>query len=526
MSQGPDVDPVNVMTRASPMDQAESVILAVDAGGCLTFLNRAGERMLGSAAPTLLGTPLDTHGFTAADRARIRAFLRALLKGDPQATPVPLALAPEDTGAEATATPMLWHGCALRDESGGVTGALLMGSAARPDACPCALDEDAAQLEALLETSRVGIIVVVADPLSRRRIIRRCNQRMADILGYAAPAELIDRCVDEMHVSQAASDHFGAKYFDALTRREQTHIEYQLRHASGRPLWCLLSGKAIDSSVPADLTKGVVWVVDDITARKQMEQALVQAGEAAEQASRAKSRFLANMSHELRTPLNAILGFSEVMTLQAYGPLAPKYEEYARLIHDSGRHLVDVINQILDLAKIEAGKVELTVAKHAMFDVVDDILVLMRDAAANRGLYLRNETHCLHDLYFDRLRIRQALLNVIGNAIKFTHCGGVTIRNSCCDGWHGIVVEDTGRGMTPDEISLAIQPFGQVGREGYVRSTEGTGLGLTVCREIMHLHGGSLDIESCPGEGTTVTLLLPEGLNRTSGSATSALEDL
>ncbi len=498
------------------LDDAESVVLCLDTDGRLRYLNRAGERLLGWPAADLLGTFLLDRCVPAPDRDRAGACFQHLLQDG--ATGRQFAQALET--ADGSVVALLWHGTALRAEDGTIQGVLALATRDNGHANGgCSPTEGAAQLEALFETSRVGIVVVVADPVTHRRIIRRCNQRLADILGLGDPRELIGRGADEIHLSQPAADHFGKRHFEALANREQLHIEYRLRHASGRPIWCLLSGKAIDSMVPADLTKGVVWVIDDISARKEMEQALVRAGEAAEQANRAKSRFLANMSHELRTPLNAILGFSEVMTLQTYGPLAPKYEEYAGLIHGSGRHLVDVINQILDLAKIEAGKVDLTIAKHDMSDVVDDVLVLMRDAANNKGLTLRNETHCLHDLHFDRLRIRQALLNVVGNAVKFTNNGSVTIRNACGGGWHGIVVQDTGRGMTPEEMAVAVQPFGQVGREGYVHSTEGTGLGLTISQEIMRLHGGSLEIESKPGTGTTVTLLLPETLKRAPESA-------
>ena len=143
-------------------------------------------------------------------------------------------------------------------------------------------------------------------------------------MGYDSADDLLGRRADTLHVSQQASDFFGARHFEALSNHEKLHIEYQLMHATRGPIWCLLSGKAIDQTMPADLTKGVVWIIDDISARKEMEQSARGAGEAAEQASRAKSRFLANMSHELRTPLNAILGFSEIMTLETYGPLAPQ----------------------------------------------------------------------------------------------------------------------------------------------------------------------------------------------------------
>jgi two-component system cell cycle sensor histidine kinase PleC len=221
------------------------------------------------------------------------------------------------------------------------------------------------------------------------------------------------------------------------------------------------------------------------------------------------------MSHELRTPMNAILGFSEIMTLQTFGPMPDPYSEYAQLINRSGRHLLEIINQILDLAKIEAGRVELCIGHHAMYDVVEDVFELLTGAAALKRIDLVNRTECLHEVNFDRVRIRQALINVVGNAIKFTHTGSVTVRNQCGNGWHGLVIQDTGPGMTPAEVKEALKPFGQVGRDSSIRGAEGTGLGLTVTQQIMRLHRGEMLIDSVKGQGTTVTLMIPEGLNRT-----------
>lgn len=491
------------------LTHTDAVAVVVDASGILTHINPSGCRLLGADAESLVGSSW-VETFVAPERRTIaRKHHADTMASRERFSQFPL----EVIDVNGTRHLVAWHCTALRDDAGRVCAALALGT---PETQDFAFGDlgSAADLRAILDASRVGIAVVNADPATKMRIIRRCNQRLVEILGYDSPQDLTGLPVNVVHLSSESAAYFGEKHFSALTNHEQIHIEYQLRHRDGHAVWCLMSGKAIDASVPADLTKGVIWVVDDLTARKTLETALIEAREDAEAANKAKSQFLANMSHELRTPMNAILGFSEIMGLQTFGPLPDPYKEYASLIHRSGRHLLEIINQILDLAKIEAGRVELSIGHHPMHDVVEDVFELLSDTAALKGITLVNRTECLHDVHFDRVRIRQALLNVIGNAIKFSSGGTVTVRNQCGNGLHSLVIQDTGPGMTRDEIKEALKPFGQVGRDSTVRGAEGTGLGLTVTQQIMRLHRGDLTVESVKGQGTTVTLTLPEGLNR------------
>ena len=239
---------------------------------------------------------------------------------------------------------------------------------------------------------------------------------------------------------------------------------------------------------------------------------LAQAKEAAETANKAKSEFLANMSHELRTPLNSIIGFAEMMRFEIKGPLPKTYVEYTDYITGSGRLLLETVNSILDLAKIEAGKMELDQTPAYMGNIIEEVCSLLNVLALEKGLEIRNETQDLHCLMLDEMRMKQVLINIIGNAIKFTDQGGITIRNQCDDCGHNIIIQDTGIGMTPEQVKIALKPFIQVHGTSLARRFQGTGLGLSLSRQILELHGGELIVESREGHGTTVTLSLPPEL--------------
>ncbi len=256
---------------------------------------------------------------------------------------------------------------------------------------------------------------------------------------------------------------------------------------------------------------GVIVIHIDITAFKTTQQQLQQERERAEVASRTKTEFLANMSHELRTPLNAIIGFSEVLRDGYFGALSQRQLDYIQDIHDSGRHLLKVVNDILDLSKVEAGRLELSREYVELNSLIDSCIGLMRDRAEGVGLSLtfqRSETHST--IALDKTRIRQIVLNLLSNAIKFTPRGGnISVRLlDDSDAAVTIAVADTGIGMQPDEVDIALQPFRQIDNS-LARRYEGTGLGLPLARLLTELHGGQLRIDSVPGTGTTVTILLP-----------------
>ncbi|MBC7951987.1 MAG: PAS domain-containing sensor histidine kinase, partial [Rhodospirillaceae bacterium] len=250
----------------------------------------------------------------------------------------------------------------------------------------------------------------------------------------------------------------------------------------------------------------------DITTRKQAEEAVNSAREAAELANRAKSEFLATMSHELRTPLNAIIGLSEIIEQQLLGPVGqPQYTDYARDINDSGKHLLQLINDILDVARLEVGRVALREDRVDPALVVRACLSMVRERAETGEVTLWDEPARagLPFLWGDERRLKQILVNVLANAVKFTLAGGkvaVSI-HADADGL-SMVVSDTGIGIAPADLVKVMAPFGQAD-SSLARRYQGSGLGLPLSRKLMELHDGTLSLESTLGKGTMVTLHFP-----------------
>jgi signal transduction histidine kinase len=228
-----------------------------------------------------------------------------------------------------------------------------------------------------------------------------------------------------------------------------------------------------------------------------------------EVASQHKSEFLANMSHELRTPLNAIIGFSEVLAEGMFGEVNDKQAEYLRDILESGRHLLSLINDILDLSKIEAGRMELEPSDFDLPSAVDNALTLVRERAARRGITLGGTIdRQAGSISADERKVKQVLLNLLSNAIKFTSEGGrIEVRASVRDGLAEVSVTDTGVGIAPEDQESVFEEFRQVGSAD--KKVEGTGLGLALSRRFVELHGGRIWVESQVGRGSTFTFTLP-----------------
>ncbi|HEY7204980.1 MAG TPA: GAF domain-containing protein [Methylomirabilota bacterium] len=228
-----------------------------------------------------------------------------------------------------------------------------------------------------------------------------------------------------------------------------------------------------------------------------------------EAASRHKSEFLANMSHELRTPLNAIIGFSEVLSARMFGDLNDKQEEYLRDIHASGHHLLALVNDILDLSKIEAGRMELEPTILDLPTLIENALVFVRERAARRGIALHHDVdRRLGQLRGDERKIKQVLLNLLSNALKFTPEGGrIDVAARVVDGMAQVSVTDTGIGIAPEHQEAVFEEFRQVGTAA--KKVEGTGLGLTLSRKFIELHGGRIAVESALGAGSAFTFTLP-----------------
>lgn len=255
---------------------------------------------------------------------------------------------------------------------------------------------------------------------------------------------------------------------------------------------------------------GLSFIIRDITVQKQRELEL-------ERSNRLKSDFLAHMSHELRTPLTSILGFSSVLEKQIFGLLNPKQSQYVGQIHRSGQHLLNLINDILDLSKIEAGQMELEIAPTDLPEVCHSAIELVSEQARSRDITIDQSSIIDLELPADELRLRQVLINLLTNAIKFSHDGGhIDIRASRSDNLVAIVVADSGIGIPASQQSRLFQPFQQIhsshsqaARDQGKRSNIGTGLGLALSRRLVELHQGYITVESIEGEGSQFTVYLP-----------------
>jgi len=337
-----------------------------------------------------------------------------------------------------------------------------------------------------------------------------CNGRLHEILSLvtnditpgAAFVELIQRATPFV-VSIGTKQKSCQWLAERAERHRNPRGPFEIAFTDGRHIqvWEEKTGEG-----------GIVSLYFDITDRKQAENELRRAMEAAESANQSKSQFLANMSHELRTPLNAVLGFSEVMLYELIGPLGDRrYRDYAKDIHSAGSHLLDIIDDILDMSKIEAGHFDLDAQWIDIAGPVGSAMRLIGGRAREAGLTLIRELQPnLPSLYADPRLIKQILLNLLGNAVKFTPRGGkVTVSTALLPSNDLLLrVSDTGLGMAAADIPLALKPFGQIERT-LSRKHGGVGLGLPLSKHLVELHGGRLEVSSTPGKGTSISVYFP-----------------
>jgi signal transduction histidine kinase len=344
-----------------------------------------------------------------------------------------------------------------------------------------------------------------------------CNLRARGYLGIPPEANIDGMTFDdvlrlELEAGKVVSAHEDEEDWTLLRSRQH-------RNGQGHVEMRMLNGGHLRISDRRTRLGGMVTVYTDVSdlvergdalARSQRDLRL--AKEQAEVASRTKSQFLANMSHELRTPLNAIIGFAEVIEREFFGPVGvAQYASYAADIHRSGQHLLSLINDILDLSKVEAGRFEIVEQDFTLAETIDEAKRLLEIRAQKAGLSLSSEIEAdIGRVYADRKLISQALLNLLSNAVKFTPAGG-QVRISARREREGdllLSVADTGIGMAPEEIPRALEPFGQI--DGTLaRRYDGTGLGLTITKAFIEMHGGTLSLDSAKGRGTTATIRLP-----------------
>jgi PAS domain S-box-containing protein len=378
-----------------------------------------------------------------------------------------------------------------------------------------ALQVSEERLASILEIAPEAI--VAADRDSR---IELFNRGAEHVFGYSA-AEVIGRPIEILvperlrsHLVEREARNGGSaavRWAAAFDGRNDAQMVGLRKDGSEFPAEASVFQLATNDELAFAL------ILRDVTERRRQERDLRTAKETAELANRAKSEFLANMSHELRTPLNAIIGFSQIIESRMYGADLDRYVEYAKDIHNSGADLLKIINDILDLSKIEAGQMKVSEQAIELDRVIDSCFKVVSERAQRGRIALeRNLPEQLPKLWADELRVKQMVTNLVNNAVKFTEPGGrvvVSVRPSVtpAGGEDGIdiVVRDTGIGMDPGEIEVALLPFGQVD-QGLARRHEGTGLGLPLTRRMVELHQGKLLLSSTRGKGTTVTLHFPK----------------
>lgn len=337
------------------------------------------------------------------------------------------------------------------------------------------------------------------------------NQALARINGYDTPEELIN-AVNDIAVEWYVDPKRRSEFVDIVERDGSVrNFESEIyRHKTRERIWIVENARVVrDNGGQPQHYEGTVI---DITERKNFERQLMLARREAETSNRAKTEFLASMSHELRTPLNAIMGFSELITLMTRdGGGEPRINEYAQDIHSSARILFRLIEEILDLSKLESGKANIEDNEVNLAEIVRQCATMLAARAAKGEIVLSLELPAdLPRVRGDYRRLLQILLNLMTNAVKFTPPGGrVTVTASReHDGGLGLTVKDTGIGIPARDLEHVFEPFVQVNRSAF-HQQEGTGLGLAICRSLIELHQGRIEIGSQPGQGTSVRVLLP-----------------
>ena len=335
------------------------------------------------------------------------------------------------------------------------------------------------------------------------------NQALADIYGYPAPDALMTGLTDI-----SAQLYVDARRRDEFRRLMQANdvvnkFVSEIYHRSGRRIWISENARAVrDWSGALICYEGTV---KDVTEKFEQERALRTALRQAEIANRMKAAFLAAMSHELKTPLNAVLGFSEIIRDEVLGPVGhDMYREYAGDIHKSGTRLLTVINDVLDVSRLEGGLLTLDARPENILDVAEAAIKLAR-AITHDGRRVEMDVPAdMPSLQVDPRRLAQAIGNLLANALKFTPEKGLVrfCAHIAADGSALLTVEDTGIGMEPETIVAALEPFRQLDGS-LARRFEGAGLGLSISKALVELHGGTLSLKSAVGEGTTVTITLP-----------------
>jgi len=483
------------------INSVSDVIFETDEMGRLMFLNETWKKMTLREVSDTMNESLFTM-IDPADQQKQRDMFEELVRGERQAYRVETRL----NLGHNTFKPVEVAFSMLRmteEKSIRVVGTIT--DIEKRRRAEMAVREAEQRFRAIFENSVSGIYQVSPDG----RFLN-ANMALAEMLGYGTPGEMMASITDigsQLYVRPDERKEFVQKLL--FEGRVSGH-EAEVMRRDGKHMWLMQNARVVRSERGGvEYYEGSVW---DVTERKEADDAMRYARVQAEISSRTRMEFLANMSHELRTPLNAVIGFSEIIKDEVMGPIEVKvYKEYAQDIYDSGNYLLKIISEILEVSKIETGNRELNVSNFRLVKALKSCMTIMSTRIEQAGVDFKiHLPEDLPEVLAEELGFKQIMLNLIGNAIKFTPSGGKVKVEASLDDTDRMVIDvvDTGIGMSAEEIKKAMQPFGKVDTT-FSGMKAGTGLGLTIVDSLVRLHGGEFQIISEKGAGTTARVIMP-----------------
>jgi PAS domain S-box-containing protein len=482
------------------IDSVGDIIFETDKEGRLKFLNKAWVKTTGFEIEQSIGQDIFNMIYPL-DQQPQRAEFKNLLKGNKREMRTYTQLRTSDGTFLAIEMALV---AIQQDERKGMRLIGTLTNIEERRRAERALSEAEKKYRNIVENAAGGIYQLTPEGL-----FLSANPALARILGYDTPEQLL-REIKNANEATFVDGQARASLYRELNNKETVrNFETRMRKRNGDIIWVNENARVVK-----DENGQVLFIegsIEDITQRKQSDSAIREAKRNSDMANRAKSEFLSNMSHELRTPLNAIIGFSDMIKNEVLGQIdQPAYKEYATDINQSGQKLLRVINEILDISKIEAGERQLNEAVVHINELVDSSLYMLDEKIRASRMIITRSLDDVPEIVGEELALKQVILNLLSNAVKFTPDGGrITISGHVSSqGNFHFSVTDTGVGLDEMEIKKALSPFGQLNNE-LSRSGSGTGLGLTLVDALIKLHGGEFELFSQKGIGTTATMILP-----------------